>query len=81
MKHNYIKLMLPVLLCIASLSASAHEFEVDGIYYNITSNTDMNVAITFRGSSYYNYSNEYSGEVTIPETVVYNEKTYRVREV
>ena len=81
MKHNYIKLMLPVLLCIISLSASAHSFEVDGIYYDITSNTDLTVAVTYRGSYYNSYSNEYSGQVSIPETVTYNEKTYRVTSI
>jgi hypothetical protein len=81
MKHNYIKLMLPVLLCIVSLSASAHNFEVDGIYYNITSSTDLTVAVTYRGSYELDYSNEYSGQVSIPETVAYNEKTYRVTSI
>ena len=83
MKHNYIKLMLPVLLCIASLSATAHDFEVEGIYYNITSTSseDLTVAVTFRGYYFDNYSDEYSGEVSIPETVVYNEKTYRVTSI
>ena len=81
MKHNYIKLMLPVLLCIVSLSTSAHNFEVDGIYYNITSSEDLTVAVTYRGNSYNDYSNEYSGQVSIPETVTYNEKTYRVTSI
>ena len=81
MKHNYIKLMLPVLLCIISLSASAHDFEDDGIYYNITSSLDLIVAVTFRGSYSDSYSNEYSGQVFIPETVAYNEKTYRVTSI
>ena len=76
MKHNYIKLMLPVLLCIVSLSASAHNFEVDGIYYDITSSTDLTVAVTNRNG----YSS-YSGQVSIPETVAYNEKTYRVTSI
>ena len=81
MKYNYIKLMLPMLLCIVSLSTSAHNFEVGGIYYNITSNEDLTVAVTFRGNSYSSYSNEYSGQVSIPETVAYNEKTYRVTNI
>ena len=81
MKHNYIKLMLSVLLCIATLSVSAHDFEVDGIYYNITSSQDLTVAVTYRGSSYSSYSDRYSGQVSIPETVAYNEKTYRVTSI
>ena len=53
-------------------------FEVDGIYYNITSEADKTVEVTFRGSNHYEYSNEYSGSVTIPESVTYGENTYSV---
>ena len=68
-----------VLLC--SLTASAHDFEVDGIYYKITNSTDLTVAVTYQGSSYSSYSNEYSGAVTIPSTVTYNSKTYNVKSI
>ena len=70
-----------LMLCTASLSASAHDFEVDGIYYNITSSTNLTVEVTYRGSSYSSYFNEYSGQVTIPETVAYNGNTYRVTSI
>ncbi len=81
MKHNRIKLLLPLLLCIASLTASAHDFEVDGIYYYITSSKDLTVEVTYRGYYYSDYSNEYSDQVTIPQTVAYNAKTYRVTSI
>lgn len=68
---------MAVLLC--SISASAHHFEVDGIYYNRTS--DTTVAVTFRGSSYYAYSNEYSGDVTIPSIVTYANTEYIVTSI
>ena len=70
---------IAVLLC--SLTASAHDFEVDGIYYNINSTTDLTVAVTYRGSYYDSYSNEYSGAVTIPSTVTYDSKTYSVTSI
>ncbi len=53
MRHNYIKLMLPVLLCIASLIASAHDFKVNGILYTITSSEDLTVAVTGYLNDYY----------------------------
>ena len=69
---------IAALLC--SLAASAHDFEVDGIYYNITSSTDLTVAVTFQGK--YHYSNyEYTGIETIPENVTYNSNTYRVTSI
>ena len=64
-----------------SLTASAHNFEVEGIYYNITSATDLTVSVTCRGSSYDSYSNEYTGEVTIPAKVNYNSNTYSVTSI
>ncbi len=70
---------IAALLC--SLTASAHDFSVGGIYYKITSSTDLTVAVTYRGSYSNSYSNEYSGAVTIPSTVTYNSKTYSVTSI
>lgn len=61
---------------------AAHDFVVDGIYYKITSSTaPLTVAVTFQGGSYSAVANEYSGEITIPETVSYNEETYSVTSI
>ena len=70
---------IAALLC--SLAASAHDFKTGGIYYNITSSTDLTVAVTYRGDYDYSYSNGYSGAVTIPETVTYNNNTYSVTSI
>ena len=70
---------LAMLLC--AISASAEDFSVDGIYYNITSSTDLTVAVTYQGSSDDSYSNEYSGSVVIPGTVTYESKTYSVTSI
>ena len=59
----------------------AHSFEVDGIYYNITDSEKLTVEVTFRGSNYNSYSNEYTGDVVIPETVTYESKTYSVTSI
>lgn len=70
---------LAMLLCCVSVGA--HDFEVDGIYYNITDREKLTVAVTYRGSSYDSYSNEYTGSVVIPETVTYKSKTYSVTSI
>ena len=70
---------IATLLC--SLAASAHDFEAGGIYYDITSEEDLTVAVTYRGNNYNTYSNEYSGAVTVPETVTYNNNTYSVTSI
>ena len=59
--------------------ANAHDFEVDGIYYNIL--TTAKVEITFKGSSYYEYDNEYTGKAEFPESVTYNGNTYSVTSI
>ena len=68
-----------VLLC--SITANAHDFEMGGIYYNIISETDLTVEVTFRGSLYNVYKNEYSGAIVIPSTVSYKGNTYRVTRI
>ena len=80
MNKIYKFLSLAVLLSLAT-TARAHDFEVDGIYYNITSETDLTVEVTYRGDDYYSYSNEYSKAVTIPPSVIHDEKTYSVTRI
>ncbi len=75
-------LSLSLFLMTAMLSF-AHDFEVVNadrktIYYNITSSTDLTVEVTYKGTNYIQYSNEYTGDVTIPESVSYGGKTYSV---
>lgn len=70
---------IAVLLCC--LTVSAHHFKVDGIYYDITSSAALTVGVTYQGEYPTSYSNEYSGVVVIPETVIYNNKKYSVTSI
>ena len=63
-------LLTAVALCTA-LSAEAYDFEAGGIYYNITSETDKTVEVTFG-------NNSYSGDIAIPSTVSNGASTYTV---
>ena len=76
MKKTYLlrSAVLTAFLIFSHIIASAYYFQVDGIYYNITSTTDLTVEVTYKTTSY----NSYSGDVTIPETVTYNSITYTV---
>ena len=69
--------MTAMLLC--SITAGAHDFVVDGIFYNIIS--DNAVEVTYRGISPTDYYREYHGDVTIPSTVIYNSKEYNVTSI
>ena len=55
------------------------KIEVNGIFYNITEASTAEV--TYKGNSYDEYSNEYSGEVIIPETITYDGSTYTVTSI
>ena len=68
--------LLLTLLCL-SLSARAHDAEVDGIFYNLDA-ANKTATVTFQGDNYDSYYDEYSGDVVIPETVIYNGITYSV---
>ena len=74
-------LLLTATLLLCSLAASAHDFEVGDIYYNITSATNKTVAVTYRGSDYMTNSDRYTGAVTVPSTVTYNGVVYSVTSI
>ena len=78
MKHNYLKQLFTAFLLLCATVATAHDFEVGGIYYNILSEEEKTVEVTFKGSRYNEYSNEYTGCVLIPESVTNNGRTYSV---
>ena len=76
---KHFLLTVAVLLC--NISANAHDFEVDGIYYNITSEEDLTVAVTFKGENIYDFSDRYTGSVNIPKTVTHNSIIYNVTSI
>ena len=86
MTQNILKKLMLIAVLLTGSHAFAHDFEAknnDGvtIYYNITSTSDLTVKVTYKGSYYYSYSNEYTGSVVIPTSVTYNSKTYSVTSI
>ncbi len=80
MKTKYRHLLLFLLILMSCIGARAHDFVVDGIYYNITSSSvPYTVAVTYAGTRP-EYPT-YSGAVTIPESVTYNGVTYSVTSI
>lgn len=51
------------------------------IWYNITSQSELTVGVTFKGSSSSEYSNEYSGVLCIPATVNYKGTIYSITSI
>jgi hypothetical protein len=54
------KHLLFIFATLLPLLGSAHDFEFDGIYYNITSETDKTAMVTFKGNSSSSYDDESS---------------------
>lgn len=77
MKTNRIKTLLTAVLLSLCASVSAYDFTVDGLYYNIVSLEDLTCEITY-GDKVDEYHGTYSGDIVIPETVTYNNKTLTV---
>lgn len=69
---------LLVLALLTSIPISAHDFEVDGIYYNILDESAKTVEVTFKGTSYTSYANEYKDAVVIPPSIIYGGISYSV---
>ena len=81
MKQKIKQTLMVIVGLLLSTSAFAHDFEVEGIYYNYLDKTAKTVAVTYKGSSYNSYSNEYTGSVTIPSSVTYSGTTYSVTSI
>ena len=64
-------LLTTIAVLLGSVMANAYDFEVDGIYYNIISSTDLTVEVT-------SGDNKYTGEVIIPSTVNYKSRDLAV---
>ena len=68
-----------VFMLIGWLPSLAHDFEVDGIFYNKTSGNTATV--TYEGDTWNSNYNEYSGNVVIPSSIDYNGTTYSVTSI
>ena len=77
MKHLY-SLSLLLLALLLPATALAHDFEVDGIYYNINGNE---ASVTYLGEDYVTDPERYIGSVNIPATVTYDGTTYSVTSI
>ena len=82
------KLLLAIVLAAFAFSGKAHDIELDGFYFNITSLTDLTVALTCNENgaveewdgTIYN-GNSYSGDIVVPEKITWNGRTFVVNEI
>ena len=74
------KISTLVLMLMCAIATWAHDFEVDGIYYNILQDKTNEVEVTYQ----YEWSSDnYAGltAASIPSTVTYNGTTYGVTSI
>ena len=76
MKNLKLFCLLFILLCMGGTKAFAYETEIAGIYYNF-SHADLTAEVTY-GSS---MVNSYAGTRTIPSSIYYKNKTYKVTSI
>ena len=75
-----------VLMGMVAIHLQAHDIAVENaqgvtIYYNFT-NEGNELGVTFHGDTWSQWDEyKYSGDVIIPESVVYNDKTYDVTRI
>lgn len=77
MIHHINHIALLCLVLFTSQFTFAYDFEVNGIYYHITSLQESTVEVTYQNNSQ-TATSSYSGVISIPEFVSYNNKTYSV---
>jgi len=85
MKHLKLTFLLTVLMSMVGAKAFAHDIEVKNAYgvtiYYTWTNKNTELAVSYRGSDFDEYSNDYSGNVVIPASVTYNGKTFSVTSI
>lgn len=73
-KHSFLFL----LVLLSTLTASAYDAKIDGIYYNFVTSAKT-ATVTYYSTS--SNKNAYSGSVTIPATIKYSGVTYSVTKI
>ena len=78
MKNSLLCFLILLMMPLASM---AYDFKVDGIYYKFTGSSS--VAVTYKGDDPWSSDNtaSYSGQITIPSTVNYENNSYAVTSI
>ena len=67
-------MLLLIATCLFSTNAFAYTAEIDGVFYNFNG---YEATVTYKTTSY----KSYSGDIIIPEFVIYNNKSYYVTSI
>ena len=88
MKQNIFRKLMLIAVLLTGSHAFAYHFKVDGLCYNIISNNERTVRVTYHnlysdyyGNPIYNYQINYESNVVIPEKVVWSGISWSVVEI
>ena len=73
--------ILLFILILTNFNGNAYDFEVNGIYYNIISQSNLEVEVTHKYDRVNSSNETYIGAIIIPENVYYNNRTYTVTKI
>ena len=79
-QKSVLRAVLTAMLSLVATAASAIDFNVNGIYY-ILNDDDCTASVSFKGSSYSQYPDEYTGNVVIPSSFENDGKKYTVTSI
>ena len=72
------KLLAVMALLLCHAATNAQSFEVDGIFYNINSQSESTVEVGYDLNILFGTGKKYAGDIVIPSTVTYDGTTYTV---
>lgn len=64
-----------IVLMFTALPSWAYDFAVDGMFYNVVSMADLTVKVVSEDDT---YTKSYSGDVVIPDSIVFRDRTFNV---
>lgn len=70
-RHLVLKSALAFMLSMLSVSVSAYDFEIDGMYYNVLSIDTLTVEVTYG-------ENKYSGNIVVPSQISFKDRIFKV---
>lgn len=70
-RHFVLKSALALILSMLSVSVSAYDFEIDGMYYNVLSIDTLTVEVT-------SGENKYSGNIVVPSQINFKDRNFKV---
>ena len=70
MKQFKFTFLLTMLMCMVGARGLAYDAEIDGIYYKFSGSEAV---VTYQSySGWAGYVSDYTGDIVIPNTVIYN---------